>query len=111
MKIIEKGHKYKLDTLDGEIAVELTFVKRFRGTENHAGTTNQEVIRCLIDRVQTLNDELPWDGNKEIIEHLRAILILHEARALQRKSEKGLIKPEEITTSLHDGHFLLKRTH
>lgn len=108
MKIIEKGHKYKLATLDGQVTVELTFVKRFRGVENHAGTTSQEVIRCLIDRVQTLNAECPWDGNDTIINHLRDALILHECRALQRKVEKRQIKPENITTSLNDGHIMLK---
>ncbi len=108
MKILEKGHKYKLDTLDGELEVELTFVKRFRGTENHAGTTNQDVIRCLIDRVQTLNGEQPWSGNDEIIHHLRSALILHECRALQRKVEKRQIKPEKIATCFNDGHIFLK---
>ena len=107
MKIIDKGHKYKLNTLDGEVEVQITFVKRFRGTENYAGTTNQEVIRCLIDRVEVLNAEAPWDGNAKIIQHLRSALILHEARGLERKVEKGQIKPEKIIVSVHDGHFKL----
>jgi hypothetical protein len=33
-------------------------------------------------------------------------LVLHEARALIRKAEKGLIKPEKVQTG-PDGHFLL----
>jgi len=107
MKILERGHKYKLDTLDGEFPVELTFVKRFRGIDNHAGTTSQEVLRCLIDRVQTLDAEAPWDGNEEIIKYLRLALVLHESRALFRKVEKGKMNPETILVSNQDGHFKL----
>ena len=109
MLIIDKGHKYKLDTLDGDADVELIFVKKFRGTQNHAGTTNQEVIRCLIDRVQTLHLEQPWEGNDQIIRHLRLALTLHESRALMRKVEKGQIQPETIKVSNKDGHFKLDR--
>lgn len=107
MHILDKGHRYKLDTLDGEVNIELIFVKRFRGTNNHAGTTNQDVLRCLIDRVQTLNDESPWEGNDRIIKHLRLALTLHESRALEKKVEKGKLKPEEVRTSKKDGHFKL----
>ena len=107
MKILEKGHKYKLDTLDGEFPVELTFVKRFRGIDNHAGTTSQEVLRCLIDRVQTLDAEDSWEGNHEIIKNLRLALVLHESRALIRKVEKGKMHPETILVSSQDGHFKL----
>jgi len=107
MKILEKGHKYELDNIDGEIKNTLTFVKKFRGIENHPGTTIQDVIKCLIDRVQTLNGELPWEGNEEIIKQLRLTIGLLECRALMRKIEKEEIKPEKINTSLQDGHFKL----
>ena len=108
MKIIDKGHRYKLATLDGEVDMELVFVKKFRGTANHAGTTNQEVLRCLIARVDTLNAEAHWEDNKEIIRYLRMALVLHESRALIRKTKKGLFAPEKIETSKHDGHFKLR---
>lgn len=107
MDIISKGHYYKLATLDGEVDQHLKFVKRFRGAENHAGTINQEVLRVLIDRVQFLNDEIQWDGNKEILKHLRMALVLHEARALMRKVDKDELKPELVKTSPDDGHFEL----
>ncbi len=107
MEVIEKGHKYRLQSIDGELNQELTFVKRFRGTENHAGTQTQDVLRCLIDRTVTLDAEKPWEGNKEILMHLRMALVLHESRALSRKVEKGLIEPEKILTDKEDGHFKL----
>ncbi len=107
MKILDKGHHYELSSLDGEYPQSLQFVKRFRGVENRAGTTNQEVIRALIDRVETLNAEAPWAGNAEILSHLRQALVLHESRALERKVQKGEIKPELIAVCPRDGHFKL----
>jgi hypothetical protein len=108
MRIIDKGHAYELASLDGEAAQKLVFVKRFRGTENHAGTTTQEVLRVLIDRTQTLDAECPWDGNDKIVGHLRMALVLFEARALERKAEKGEIQPELIDVSERDGHIALR---
>lgn len=108
MRVIEPGHLYSLDSVDGECAQTIRFVKRFRGVENYAGTINQDVLRVLINRVEVLNEEAPWPGNQDILCHLRAALVLHEARALCRKVEKGEIKPEIIETSLKDGHFALR---
>lgn len=106
MNIIEPGHIYALRWLDGEPTGDknkLVFVNRERGTE-HPGTQTQEVIRALIDRTQHCDRCLRWDGNDLIIHHLRMALVLHEARALLRKTEKGRIEPEHIATG-DDGHF------
>ncbi len=110
MKVIDEGHKYHLKTLDGiESDVEkLTFVRRFRDSDNYPGTTNQEVLRALINRVEFLNDEVPWEGNKEILKHLRMALVLHESRALMRKVEKDQLKPELVKCADKDGHFKIE---
>ena len=108
MIVIDPGHNYQLDTLDGDATCELRFVKRFRGRENHPGTTNQEVLRVLIDRVIELNSEKPWPLNNQILHHLRMALILHEARALVRKVEKGELMPEGVVLKKKDGHFSFK---
>jgi len=107
MKIIDPGHEYELESIDGECPQRVVFVKRFRGVQNHAGTINQELLRVLIDRTERLDEERPWIGNKEIIECLRKALVLHEGRALYRKVEKGELKPEHIETNIRDGHFKL----
>lgn len=109
MKIIEPGHVYQLNWLDGEPSPRepikenwLVFVNR---EENkHPGTQTQEVIRALIDRTKHCDNCLRWDGNDLIIHHLRMALVLHEARALERKTIKGIIRPEHILTD-SDGHF------
>lgn len=105
MKVIEPGHIYQLQHLDGSGAGILVFVNREPGTE-HEGVQTQEILRALIDRTQHCDSCLRWDGNDEIIKHLRMALALHEARALLRKTEKGRIEPEKVSTA-HDGHFVL----
>jgi len=111
MKVIEKGHIYELAYLDDDMNKcrsmsenQLVFVNR--EDSPHAGTQTQEVIRALIDRTQHCDSCLRWEGNDLIIHHLRMALVLHEARALERKVEKGLICPENIATD-DDGHFAL----
>lgn len=105
MKILEPGHVYQLQHLDGTGAGVLTFVNREPGAE-HEGTQTQEVLRALIDRTQHCDTCLRWDGNDKIIHHLRMALALHESRALERKAEKGLIEPEKVATA-SDGHFVI----
>lgn len=105
MKVIEPGHIYQLQHLDGSGAGLLVFVNRETGTE-HEGTQTQDVLRVLIDRTQHCDGCLRWDGNDKIIHHLRMALALHEARALERKTEKGVLKPELVQTG-DDGHFIV----
>lgn len=105
MKVLDKGHVYALDHLDGEDSQKLIFVNREAGREEE-GTTTQECLRMLIDRTWYCNDCLPWSGNKLIVDHLRMALMLHEVRAMIRKVEKGEIEPEKLAVG-HDGHFIL----
>jgi len=110
MKIIDPGHTYLLDHLDGDDQQELKFCKRLivpGRTEAYEGTTCQEVIRALIDRVKTLNTEIPWKGNEDILMHLRLALVGFEMRAIERHVEKGKINPENIKVNSDDGHFVL----
>jgi len=103
MKVIEPGHIYQLQHLDGSGAGILVFVNREPGTE-HEGVQTQEILRALIDRTQHCDACLRWDGNDKIIHHLRMALALHESRAIERKTEKGELKPEAVTLG-SDGHF------
>lgn len=111
MKIIEPGHIYELNWLDCKPQSpdwpylsdnKLVFVNREKTP--HPGTQTQEVIRALINRTQHCDSCLRWNGNDKIIYHLRMVLALHEARAIERKTEKGYIYPELIITG-EDGHF------
>lgn len=102
MKVLEPGHVYQLSSYDGEMEVILTFVNR--EDKPHPGTQTQEVLRALIDRTQHCDLCLRWEGNDDIIYHLRAALILHEQRALMRKLEKSELEPENVLLG-SDGHF------
>lgn len=116
MRIIEPGHIYELGWLDGTperagvnkdltvVQNQLIFVNREK--KPHGGTQTQEVLRALIDRTQHCDKCLRWEGNDHIVHHLRMALALHEARAVLRKTEKGIIKPEHVRTG-DDGHFVL----
>ena len=111
MKILEKGHVYELDFIDGKAASEenhLVFVNRESGKE-HAGTQTQEVLRALIDRTYHCDNCLPSEFNERIIHHLRMALVYHEARALVRKQDKEYFNAEEIEVS-DDGHFRMLTT-
>lgn len=106
MKILETGHVYELNQVDGDETEILRFVNREPGTQ-HPGTQTQEVLRALIDRTMHCDNCLRWPGNDLIIFHLRMALVLHEARALERKVEKGIIQPENIVINPEDGHFAI----
>lgn len=119
MKVIEPGHIYELEQLDGDGKPQrLVFVNR----ENtpHEGTQIQEVIRMVVDMLDCLSDRvnhcdgcLRWEGNDHILGHftdaqrrLRLALLLFEQRALERKMDKQGLKPEFIPTA-PDGHFVV----
>ena len=105
MKPLIHGHLYELDHLDGSGKTHLQFVSREPLHDPREGVINQEVLRALIDRVECLNEEVPWAGNADILHHLRMALVLHEARALVRHVQKGELRPETLVTGA-DGHFV-----
>jgi hypothetical protein len=89
MKVIDPGHRYQLDTLDGQVDVQLVFVKRegekFPGNMGaHHGTTTQEVLRALIDRMQYVDQQIPWRMNQDVIAMLRESIRILEFRANER---------------------------
>ena len=79
-----------------------------------------EGMTALINRTQHCDSCLRWEGNDKIVAHLahaiqgyddaikamRMALVLHEARALERKTEKGELEPESVETD-RDGHYVL----
>jgi hypothetical protein len=103
MKPVYPGHHYKLTTKAGQ-EVEFQFYQdKHIHAEGKDGPLNQEVIRMLIDRVKELEREAPYVLNLQILYHLRMALVGHEARALERKVEKGV--PIEYYQTGPDGHI------
>ncbi len=86
MTVIDPGHDYWLDALDGGAPVRLTFVKRegprYPGNVGtHGGTTLQEVLRALIERSNYVNAQIPCPETTLAIGLLQSALYLFEARA------------------------------
>jgi len=89
VEVVDQGHSYLLDRLDGDSKAELVFVKRVGSkypgnTSAYPGTNMQEVIRALLDRCRYLNNQIFCDETMEVIRLLRAALIQLELRAAIR---------------------------
>lgn len=113
MNVVKAGHIYELENrmvnphAQGKTEYQtLTFVNLEPGQEA-SGVITQEVLRVLIDRTKYCDLCLPWDGNQQIIYHLRMALALHEARALVRKTHKGLMI--EFANTGKDGNIRLSK--
>lgn len=108
MKIIDTGHKFLLDNLESETKTTFQFYKdgKIHNGQTVNGPTCQEVIRMLISRVESLNEEKPWSGNDDIIYDLRHALAGFEARALIRHVEKENLNIEKLPLA-EDGHIKL----
>lgn len=107
MKARIPGHLYELDNLkeDGFTLLSFYMDPSIHDGQKQTGTSCQEVLRAIIDRVQSLDKEKPWDGNKQIIQKAREMIHLFETRALFRKIQKGF--PIEKAYVGMDGHLSL----
>jgi uncharacterized protein (UPF0335 family) len=108
MKVLDPGHRYELDNLEASTKTILQFSKdaRLHGGEGADGPTCQEVLRAIIDRVKSLNDERPDAENEGIIFHARMMIAGFEARALRRRVEKEGLEIERLPLAC-DGHLAL----
>ncbi len=89
MKVLDPGHEYELDALDGAQANRLVFVKRagegYPGNVgSHPGTIMQEVLRALIDRSEYVNGQIPSYWTEAALWYLRRAVWCFEARAALR---------------------------
>jgi hypothetical protein len=104
MRVLYRSHGYALRNLKDDGETELWF---YVDPEIHgfcrAGPSCQEVLRAVIDRIEGLEKEKPWWGNRFIIQLLRKAIVLFEMRALEIKVEKGL-QIEDLPIG-DDGHL------
>lgn len=116
MDVIEPGHIYALDNVDGLIngrsQQQIHFVRRrdaigelLPERERQGGILTQELLRVCIDRTLYLYAEAPCDEDTKIVEHLRAAFTLFESRASRRSIER-LAKPELAKPCGVCGHIL-----
>ena len=120
-KVIDPGHKYELLTLDGKLRQTLTFVKRhdpkhperFPGNKNsYPGTVIQSVVRCLINRIDYLQNQIPHKNNPAIRNYLMKILWLLEDRAAERHGydfDYRIGDMDKMPMCKHCGHVVCKK--
>lgn len=98
MKTLIPGHKYQLEMMEGGYLI-IQFIQKEekdgRFVTVHNGTTNEEVLEVLIDRIKHLDKKLPDDYNKTVIGGLTAVLALLRQRTEERKQRgvEGTPKP------------------
>lgn len=121
MKVIDPGHKFKLNWLDSPTYHgELQFVKRegeryLGNIGTYPGTTTQEVLRACISRSLYVNNQIfsiwTWIG----IQLLRLTIFSFEWRAKRVKgkwlSPFSLIKIEQYSICQKCGHILCTELH
>lgn len=94
MGILEGSNRYALDNFEGEGFQEIQFIEKearpdgtFATIKN--GTTNEEVLLMLIDRLGKLNVKMPCRENSLAITKLEEALMWLNRRTAARK-ERGV---------------------
>lgn len=91
MKILTTGHKYELASFEGGPAQTLQFIEKVPfATDDptlktvNDGTTNEEVLKVLIDRLHYLNGKFPCRENSLVITKLEESLMWLNKRTADR---------------------------
>lgn len=115
MKILEAGHTYLLNTLDGKGEQQhLIFVKREGlgypfNVGSHGGTNVQEVLRALIDRTRYLLNQIPSAETEAALACMETALLLFEMRAARRHGRhldlQSISDPVRLPTCKTCGHI------
>jgi len=94
MQAMRKGHLYLLDSLEGKNPQWLQFIEKMPSAIDRNmlrtvkdGTTNEEVLRVLIDRMETLYKKLPSKETKAAIRKAKECLTLLEKRTAKRMAQ------------------------
>ena len=91
MQVITTGHKYELASFEGGTPQSLQFIEKAPTSECskelrtvNDGTTNEEVLKVLIDRLQYLNGKFPCRENAIVITKLEESLMWLNKRTSDR---------------------------
>ena len=91
MKILTPGHQYELSNVESG-SQNIQFVEKIDRVNELAnfidGTTNEEVIAMLIDRMRYLQTQLPCFENALTIQCLEVAMIWLEKRTADRVARK-----------------------
>ena len=89
MNVLDPGYTYVLDDMDGHEHQLLSFIMKKADTSGKMvtirnGTTTEEVLSVLIDRLMTLNAKFPCRQNSLAITKLQEALFWLEDRRRER---------------------------
>ena len=91
MQVITTGHKYELASFEGGPSQSLQFIEKVPTAECskdlrtvNDGTTNEEILKVLIDRLQYLNGKFPCRENAIVITKLEESLMWLNKRTSDR---------------------------
>lgn len=103
MKVLDPGHEYLLDSLDGDQENRLVFVKRegekYQGNiGHHSGTTMQEVLRALLDRAVYVNNQIHDEHTDYAIQCMQSAIMHLEMRAAIRHGRSPLLQMHEVVS-------------
>lgn len=92
MRVLTEGHKYELKGFENPQNVqEIQFIEKIpvEGTTDlqtlNDGTTNEEILEMLIDRMKYLQGKFPCKENAMVITKLEESLMWLEKRTSDRK--------------------------
>lgn len=94
MKVIREGHRYELPSFDNPEATQsLQFIEKIPAGDSvgslitiNDGTTNEEVLAMLIDRMSSLQNRFPCRENAIVITKLEESLMWLNKRTADRKA-------------------------
>jgi len=98
MRVIKEGHVYGLNMLGlgpEKVVMDMTgeqclqFVEMYEDGSYFNATTNEEVLKVLIDRMKYLNKKFPCRENSIVITKLEECLMWQNYRT-QKRVEQGV---------------------
>ena len=98
MKTLTPGHKYELGNFEAkdQPGQVIQFIEKSPSPLDatklktvNDGTTNEEVLKMLIDRCQSLYDKFPSEETACSISHLKSALYAQQSRTYER-SQRGV---------------------
>lgn len=98
MKIMTAGHKYELENFErnsSELNQVIQFIEKEPVSEGsmllktvNDGTTNEDVLAVLINRMEYLQDKAPCRENAIVIAKLEEALMWLNKRTMDRKARQ-----------------------
>lgn len=95
MKVLTVGHKYELESFEGGKAQVIQFIEKEKKNSLddrlvtvNDGTTNEEVLAVLIDRMRSLQAKHSCHENEVVIDKLEESLFWLKKRTADRKARK-----------------------